>query len=425
MSLPRLPARNPDEHHRAATPLELLFDLISVIAIAAVTHGLSHAISAGHGLEALPRFAFLFVAIWWAWINFTWFASAFDNDGFFYRVLVVLIMAGELIFAGGAGQIFETLDFSFGILGWVLMRIGMAALWLRAAANPEYRTTCLRYGGGIVLAQTLWVGLYFTAAPGSALFMAGGLAIFLLEFAVPVFAERARITPFHRHHIMERYGLLTIITLGEIMLSISHGFGFLYAAPLNALPAFTALAALVITFALFWLYFSEEEHLPSRDFWPTFTWGYGHLAIFAAISALGAGITAEIDLSAQMHAAPAELHAPAAPAHGAPEAALPGTAHGAAPKAGHGEDQGATPEAAHGASRSALAWYLAGPLALFFATLWLVRDRHHQPRLGPRGRALPVMALVALAGGALGLPTTGFAVIALAALLWRVPMPRL
>ena len=89
-----VPARDPHEEHRAATTLELFFDLVSVIAIAAVTAGFHHAISEGHGIEALPRFVFLFLAIWWAWMNFTWFASAFDNDDAFFRILVMVIMCG-------------------------------------------------------------------------------------------------------------------------------------------------------------------------------------------------------------------------------------------------------------------------------------------------------------------------------------------
>lgn len=74
-----MPPRDPDEHHRTATTLELFFDLVSVIAIAAAA-GFHHSIAKGHGLDGLPRFAFLVMAIWWAWMNFTWFASAFDND---------------------------------------------------------------------------------------------------------------------------------------------------------------------------------------------------------------------------------------------------------------------------------------------------------------------------------------------------------
>ncbi|MCA8887930.1 MAG: low temperature requirement protein A, partial [Parvularculaceae bacterium] len=95
-TIAKLPARDPQAPHRAATQLELFFDLISVVAVAAITAGLHHAISEGHGLEKLPVFIFVFVAIWWAWMNFTWFASAFDNDDTLYRLLVMVIMGGAL-----------------------------------------------------------------------------------------------------------------------------------------------------------------------------------------------------------------------------------------------------------------------------------------------------------------------------------------
>ncbi len=150
--LPALPARNPAQHHRAATQLELFFDLVFVIAIASVTAALHHGISGGHGIEVLPRFLFLFISIWWSWMNFTWFASAFDNDGPLYRLLTMTIMIGALIFAGGAGHIFETLDMQWGVLGWCIMRVAMALLWLRASSNPAYRATCRRFAAGILIA---------------------------------------------------------------------------------------------------------------------------------------------------------------------------------------------------------------------------------------------------------------------------------
>lgn len=263
--LPSLPARDPEERHRAATQLELLFDLVSVIAIAAVTAGLHHAISEGHGLEKLPAFVFLFTAIWWAWMNFTWFASAFDSDGPGYRLLVMVIMLGALIFAGGAEHIFETGQFSWGVVGWTIMRLGMAALWLRASANVEYRATAYRYAIGIVIAQALWIWFSFAVPPGSLAFFVLGALVFLFEFAVPVFAERARMTPFHRHHIIERYGLLTIISLGEILLAVSLGFGALYGSQPNGQVAITATSAFIMAFAIFWLYFCEREHLPEKS----------------------------------------------------------------------------------------------------------------------------------------------------------------
>ena len=81
-------ARSPHEPHRAATPLELLFDLVFVVAIAQAASGLHHAISEAHALQGLFGYLMVFFAIWWAWMNFTWFASAYDSDDVPYRLAV-------------------------------------------------------------------------------------------------------------------------------------------------------------------------------------------------------------------------------------------------------------------------------------------------------------------------------------------------
>lgn len=368
-----IPARDPDEPHRASTTLELFFDLVSVIAIAAVTAGFHHAISEGHGLEALPRFVFLFLAIWWAWMNFTWFASAFDNDDTLYRVLVMVIMCGELIFAGGAGYIFETLDFGYGLLGWIIMRLAMVALWLRAAAgNPNYRTTARRYALGIAIAQIAWTVMYFTTAPGSTgFFLFAGLC-FLIEWAVPPFAESARTTPFHRHHIIERYGLLMIISLGEVMLSISHGFASLFSDHPTPGAAVVAVSALVIVFAIWWVYFCEEEHLVSVEIRTALVWGYGHVFIFMSAAALGAAIAASIDV-------------------------VTGHAH---------------------TTQHEVSKYLGASLALFAITLWIVRDR---AMALPPGLtiALPGMAVAFVVAAMSGAPLWTFAALCIAMVAWR------
>ncbi len=375
---PRSLARDPREAHRVSTTLELFFDLVSVIAIAAVTAGLHHAIAEGHGAAALPRFVFLFLAVWWAWMNFTWFASAFDNDDALHRLLTMVIMGGALVFAGGAAHIFATLDFSFGLLGWIVMRAGMVGLWLRAAAAaPAYRTTCLRYAAGIALAQVGWTLAYFATAPASPAFFAAGALCFLLEFAVPPFAESARATPFHRHHIIERYGLLMIISLGEIVLSVSHGFASLYGGHPSAAAALTSVAALVIVFSVWWLYFCEAEHLVTTRLPTALIWGYGHVLVFMATAALGAAIAASIDVATR-----------------------------------HGEAR----------PKDVSAW-LGAALALGSAALWLTRDR--VLALSPRYRlALPAMAAAFAAAGAAGLPVWSFALLSVVAVIWRAPDTR-
>lgn len=370
--------RDPAEHHRVATTLELFFDLVTVLAIAAAAAGFHHSISEGHGIEGLPRFAFLFMAIWWAWMNVTWFASAFDNDDAVYRILLMVIMGGELIFAGTATRIYETMDLGLGIIGWVIMRFGMIALWLRAAAgSPEHKTTALRYAGGIFVAQLYWVMLYFFVDPASPWFYVIGFAGYIVELAVPVYAERARQTPFNRHHIIERYGLLMIISLGEIVLAISYGYGLLNEAENPLAVALCATSALVIVFAIWWVYFCEDEHMPKTDLTHAILWGYGHVFIFAATAALGSAIAASLDVAAQ-------------------EAET---------------------------IQAEVSKWLGISLALGTAALWFVRDRHHRLP-GAIALSLPVMSAVYLVAGYLGLPVWGFAILSVLTVIWRSPPAR-
>lgn len=293
-----LQARDPGEAHRAATQLELFFDLVIVVAIASVTETLHHGISEGHGPEMLVNFIAMFVAIWWVWMNFTWFASAFDNGDALFILLVMVVMSGAAVFAGGVSSITESMNFSFALLGWIIMRAGMVALWLRAAwSNPGYRRTALRYAAGVAFAQALWTIFYFLVPPSHVAFYAVFAGIFVVELLVPVLAERARVTPWHRHHMIERYGLLNIIVLGEIVVSIALMFGKLYEGHFDASLVAVAVSGLVIVFALWWLYFLEsEQHLETSDLGRAIAWGYGHVIVFGAGALVAAGLGAEMDV---------------------------------------------------------------------------------------------------------------------------------
>jgi Bacterial low temperature requirement A protein (LtrA) len=97
----RMSGRDPGEAHRASTPLELLFDLTFVVAVARAGIELRDALAQGHAGHALAGYAAVFFALWWAWVNFTWFASAYDTDDMPYRLLTLLQMAGVLVFAAG------------------------------------------------------------------------------------------------------------------------------------------------------------------------------------------------------------------------------------------------------------------------------------------------------------------------------------
>jgi low temperature requirement protein LtrA len=290
-------ARDVHQPHRVATSLELLFDLVTVIAVASAAAGLHHAIAGGHATDGVVRFAMAFFGIWWAWMNYTWFASAYDNDDVLFRLLTLAIMGGALAIASGIELFFKSLDLTMVVTGYVIMRVGMVVLWLRAArGDPARRTTALTYALGIALVQVYWAGLLWVDSSSSVrltLLFALGAAF---EIAVPALAERSGRTPWHRHHIIERYGLLNIIVLGETLLAGSLALRAVTGEHFQIVLVRVALSSLVIVFSMWWLYFSKEEHLQSQDLGRSLTWGYGHVLIFAAGAAVGAGFAVVVDI---------------------------------------------------------------------------------------------------------------------------------
>jgi low temperature requirement protein LtrA len=131
----RMVARLTSEEHRVSTSLELLFDLTFVVAVSRAAAELSHAIAGGHPGAGLISYLMVFFAIWWAWMNFTWFASAYDVDDALYRLLTLLQMAGVLVLAAGVTAAFERVNYTTVTIGYVIMRIAMVAQWLRAAGT--------------------------------------------------------------------------------------------------------------------------------------------------------------------------------------------------------------------------------------------------------------------------------------------------
>jgi len=288
-------ARDQHEHHRAATPLELLYDLVLVISVGAAAAGLHHAINENHIGEGIFIFLFVFWTLWWPWVNFTWFASAFDNDDAGYRLLVFVQMVGALMTAVGIKDLNNNVLTILPLAGYILMRVGMISLWLRAArANPAHANCARRYALGIALCQLVWVAWYLLAPAESRIVWA--LPIMILEMLVPAYAERGTPTPWHRHHIIERYGLLVIIVLGEALLSSANAISAISKTAFDNADIWVTLAAcFVIQFAMWWIYFGERQHAALNALSSTFLWGYAHYFIFASMAAVGAGIAILFD----------------------------------------------------------------------------------------------------------------------------------
>ncbi|MBN6051004.1 low temperature requirement protein A, partial [Nonomuraea sp. RK-328] len=294
-------ARAADEPHRVSSQLELLFDLTFVVAVAAATAQLAHDVAAGHALNGLVLFLQVFFAIWWAWMNFTWFASSYDTDDIAYRLLTMVQMGGVLVLAAGVPAAAAESDYRVVTIGYLIMRVALVAQWVRAGVeDPAGRRTALRYATGITAVQVGWV-IRLVLAESDALPPAARVpsfvALALLELLVPWWAERSRSTAWHPHHIAERYGLFTIILLGESVLAVTRGVAAaLESAEVGGSLVIIAASGLVLLFALWWLYFLAPagEGLNDRRH-RSFRWGYGHYGVFAALAALGAGLEVAVE----------------------------------------------------------------------------------------------------------------------------------
>ncbi len=288
--------RSAGEPHRVATPLELFFDLCFVVAVAQAGEPLHHDVVAGHFGRGVGAYLMVFFAIWWAWMNFTWFASSYDTDDDVYRLTTLVQISGALVLAAGVEPAFTGANFTVMTAGYVIMRLAAVTQWLRAArSDPQRRTVALRYAGGIAIVQVLWVArLGLPREWGLVSF----LVLVLAEIALPLIAERAPGGPttWHPHHITDRYGGFTIIVLGESVAAatVAVKSGLDEARHVGSLLSLAG-AGLVIVFALWWLYFDRSAQGLLTSSRAAFLWGYGHYFIFASAAAIGAGLAVVTD----------------------------------------------------------------------------------------------------------------------------------
>jgi low temperature requirement protein LtrA len=296
--------RDPHQPHRVATPLELLFDLTFVIAFGVSASQLAHMLASGHVGAGLAGFVFATFSVCWAWINFSWFASAYDTDDWVYRLTTMLQMVGVLVLALGIPQVFASIaegrhvDNRALVAGYVVMRVAMVIQWLRAAMQDTARkAACLTYAAAITVAQVGWVA---TAIVNSSLGVTFILVALLvgIELSGPVFAEkRMGGTPWHAHHIAERNGLLTIIALGEGVVGTVASLSAVIAEQGWTTDAvLVAVAGTGLTFGMWWVYFV----VPAADLLHahrerSLGYGYLHVVVFASIVATGAGLHAAAD----------------------------------------------------------------------------------------------------------------------------------
>ena len=266
--------------------LELFYDLAFVAVIGTVGHVL---VKPDADYRILGQFLLFFIPVWWAWVGQAFYLSRFQHDTLSSRVstlaqIMVLVVMATSVESALKGQpaLFAGC--------YAAMRAILVGQYLYTAWHiPESRPLTLRYAAGFSLAASLWVISMTVPVP-----MTYGLwlAALLIDFFTPITAgvHNVRIPP-HAAHIPERFGLFTIIVLGDEVLAAMRGLSKAVWTPLNL--AMGALG-LVLAFCVWWIYFEGVRGADHVRLNPTSVrnfrrWLYSHLPLHLGIVVMAMG----------------------------------------------------------------------------------------------------------------------------------------
>ena len=285
---PRLRSEHGLEAGRRVTWLELFFDLVFVAAVAQVGIHLRD----DYSLGGLLRFSFLFLLIWWAWLGHTTFSTRFDTDDLVQRALTWLQMFLVAVMAINATGALDSRDSAGFAAAYSVMRFILVAQYIRARRIRQARALTIRYAGSCGVAAALWLVSALVPAPERFWIWALALAIDVLT---PLVTTRHLVSvPHDAAHLPERYGLFSIILLGESMVAVMTGMGRQeYWSPGAAASAILGMA---LVFTIWWWYFDGVEAVgermirSTRDAVRFHVWSYAHLPLYLAIAVAGVGI---------------------------------------------------------------------------------------------------------------------------------------
>ena len=291
--------RDPRERGRTTTPLELLYDLTYVVAFAAASDQLAEQLGHGDVWPAIGAYLFAVWAVSWAWLNFTWFSSAYGNDDALFRLATIVQMVGVIVLTYGLPVSFERAAHGESpnnllmVVGYIIMRVPQILLWLRAAReDPAHRRNALSYVLIISIAQVGWLLTAIVPLP-TGVTVTALIVLAVFEMVAPVLATRRYgFSPWNAGHLAERFALLTLITIGEVIAATTAAVGALTQEDGWSLEAvLIASSGLVMAAGVWWTYFLVPSRLilerrPER----AFAWRYAHLALFGSIAAIGAGL---------------------------------------------------------------------------------------------------------------------------------------
>jgi len=279
---------------RRASWLELFFDLIFVAAISQVGIPLGE----DYSLHGLLRYALMFLLIWWGWFGHTMYSTRFDADDVVHRVLTLVQIFAAAAMAANARDGLASRDSAGFGAAYAVLRIVLVIQYWRARHERRTRKLASIFSAGFGSAAMLWI--LAALAPVPLRFWLWGLAA-IIDLGTPwVVVRYTHHFPPHHEHLPERFGLFTIILLGESVGAVMRGMESQESWP--AAAAISAFSGLAFIFIVWWWYFdiargAAQRHVRSeRDTLLFNIWSYAHFPLYLAIAVAGVGIEHTISL---------------------------------------------------------------------------------------------------------------------------------
>ena len=284
---PRLRSGKEAEIERHVTWLELFYDLIFVAAVAQLARSLSD----DYSWSGILRFIVIFVPVWWAWVGHTFYLTRFDTEDVGHRLLTMAQMAAAASLAVHVPAALGATSAGFA-LSYAAVRFILVAEYLRAGLHIKVvRPLTSRYAAGFGCAASLWAVSALVPDPWR--FGLWGVAL-AVDFLTPLTAGQLHVNfPPHLMHLPERFGLFTIIVIGEAVVSVVMGIG---TGGLTFGSGMVGIMGLLVAFALWWGYFEGAKGAAvlalsaSRHLWRYQQWLYSHLPLLMGITATAVGI---------------------------------------------------------------------------------------------------------------------------------------
>jgi low temperature requirement protein LtrA len=282
---------------RTVSALELFYDLVYVAVISQAAHHLAEHVTA----RGLLEFTVVFGLIWAAWVNGSLYLELHGREDGRTRTTVFLQMGILVLLAAFTGDATDGSGTPFALVYAVFLAV-MTWLWYSVRRQDrhdhrEFLTSAGRYVAGMALAVPVIVASAFLpAGPRLAVWAAccvAWLAGIVLVGHLPVVVARG-LPP--TESLVERFGLFTIIVLGEVIFGVVDG---LSARDPDVTITVTGMIALVVGFGFWWIYFDlVGRRLPRSEGGSLVTWMVSHLPITLAIAAAGAAMVSLISHAA-------------------------------------------------------------------------------------------------------------------------------